>query len=72
MGKPKLNVASLPFIEVACTTEGCVLLACSRIVYYVGKAAQGVHCNAEMSEDYNEPQSKEKISKHAACMIQSR
>ena len=41
-----------------CTTEGCILLACSRIVYHVGKAAQGDHCNAEMSEDYNELQSK--------------
>ena len=59
VGKPELNVASLSFREVACKTEGCVLLACSRIVYYVGKAAQGVHCNAEMSEDYNELQSKE-------------
>ncbi len=60
VGKPELNVASLPWIEVACTMEGCTLMACSRIVYCVGKAAQGVHCNAERSEDYDELQSKRK------------
>ncbi len=65
VGKPKPNVATLPCIEVACTTEGCVLMACNRIVYLVGKAAKGVHCNAEMSEDYNELQS----NKNGICGI---
>ena len=62
VGKSELNVASQPRTEVACTTEGCTLMACSRIDYCVGKAAQGVHCNAEMSEDYNELQSNNKTN----------
>ncbi len=33
-------------------------MACRRIVYYVGKAALGVHFNADLSEDSNELQSK--------------
>ncbi len=46
-------------------------MACSRIVYCtVGKAAQGDHCNAEVSEDYNELQSK-KVSTTVVVNMQN-
>ncbi len=57
-GEAETERCSITFVEVMCTTEGCILLACSRIVYNVGKAAHGVHCNADLSEDHNELQSK--------------